>query len=144
MDLFENLQLLNEDSELYKGIFWITDVNDILSSKLYFQIPCNSAGDVSGNLNMNFTSKSGNNFNHENTWDKLSKKYTGNKPFNYYPRGRVEISNGKAIIYANPNIATDKVKEWCIDKFNLNEHNGIKKVIIKPDYSNHYKCYLDE
>ena len=27
---------------------------------------------------------------------------TKNKPYNYYPRGRVEIKNGKVSIYMNP------------------------------------------
>lgn len=143
MNLFENLQILNEDSQLYKGIFWIKDIDNIDDSKLYFQIPCNSNGDVDIDSNIDFTSKSGSNFNHKNTWNKLSKSYTDGKEFNYYPRGRVEISNGKAIIYANPNIVNDELKNWCINKFNLNKHNGINKVVVKPDYSEHYKSYLD-
>lgn len=144
MNLFENLQHVNEDSQLYKGIFWINDIDDINSSKLYFQIPCDSYGNIDNDSDINFTSKSGNNFNHKNTWNELEKKYTNNKDFNYYPRGRVEISNGKANIYCNPNIATDDLKNWCINKFNLNNHNGINKVKIIPDYSEHYKCYLDK
>lgn len=142
--LFEILQLIYEDSQLYKGIFWIKDINNISDSKLYFQIPCNSNGDViSNNDNIEFSSKSGKSFNHENTWKSLTKNDTDNKPFNYYPRGRVEINNNKAIIYCNQNIANNELKRWCIDKFNLNNHNGIKDVILKIDNSNHYKCYLD-
>lgn len=142
MNLFENLQILNEDSQLYKGIFWIKDIDNIKDSKLYFQIPCDSNGNINDN-NINFTSKSGKSFNHENTWKQLSKYDTNNKPFNYYPRGRVEINNNKAIIYCNQNIANDDLKQWCINVFNLNKHNGINNVIIKVDNSNHYKCYLD-
>ena len=37
---------LQEDSNLYRGIFWILDVDNIDSSNLYFQIPCNSEGVV--------------------------------------------------------------------------------------------------
>ena len=143
-NLFENITILNEDSNLYKGIFWIKDTDDISSSKLYFQIPCDSNGYITDSTDINFTSKSGNSFNHKNTWNTLTKRETDNKPFDYYPRGRVEISNGKAIIYVNPNIANDELKNWCIDKFNLTPHNGIKNVIIKPDNSNHYKCHLDD
>ena len=143
MNLFENLQKLEEDSQLYKGIFWITDIDNINSSQLYFQIPCSSNGLPDNDVNVEYSSKSGNNFNHKNTWNKLTKKETNGKDYDYYPRGRVEISNGKANIYVNPNIANDDLKNWCISKFNLNKHNGINKVVLHPDYSNHYKCYLD-
>ena len=54
-------------------------------------------------------------------------------------RGRVEIKrNGKAVIFLNPRIDNtyiDKIKtEFCL--------TDEPKVIY--DYSNHYKCYLDE
>lgn len=143
MNLFENLQTLKEDKNLYKGIFWIKDIDNISDSDLYFQISCNSDGTINDYINLDYSSKDGNNFNHKNTWNKLSKRETDNKSFDYYPRGRVEINNSKAIIYCNPNIANDELKNWCIDKFNLNKYNGINKVTINADYSNHYKCYLD-
>ena len=38
--------MLTEDSNLYRGIFWIPDVNNVEQSQLYFQIPCNSNGDI--------------------------------------------------------------------------------------------------
>lgn len=69
---------------------------------------------------------------------------TNNKKFNYYPRGRVQIANGKATIYANPNICTQDVMYFIIDMFNLSGSNGITKIRIIPDGSDHYKCYLDE
>ena len=140
MNLFEALR---KDGPLCKGIFWINDTDDIGASELFFTIPCDSDGNVI-DFDIAFSSKSGDNFNHKNTWNTLDKKLTNNKKYDYYPRGRVEISNGKATIYANPNIANDDLKEWCIDKFNLYDSNGIKKVIIKPDHSKHYKCYLDQ
>ena len=134
-----------EDKALYKGIFWIDDIDNIEASELFFKIRCDSHGNVENHdPDIDLTSKSGDNFNHEKTWAKLDRKLTHKKSFNYYPRGRVEISNGKAIIYANPNIANDDLKRWCIDKFNLTGFNGIKNVVIRPDFSEHYKCYSDE
>lgn len=134
---------LVESFDLYKGIFWITNLENIQNNKLYFQIPCDSNGTI---ITDNFVAnaKSGTTYNHENTWKLLSKQITQGKPFNYYPRGRVEITNQKAIIYLSPHIATEEVKNWVIDKFNLNSLNNIKTVKLIADGSSHYKCYLDD
>ena len=134
---------LVEDRELYKGIFWIVDLDNIENNKKYcFVIPCSSDG-TSTDFDYTYQAKSGDTYNHKKYWSMLPKEYTHNKPYNYFPRGRVEIANGKATIYLNPNIATQEVKEFIIDQFNLNEHNGIKKVRLFVDGSEHYKCYLD-
>ena len=135
--------VLNEDTQLQRGIFWITDVDNISSSKLYFTIPCDASGENVNDSEIEFTSRNGISYNHENTWKKLDSKTTDNKPFNYYPRGRVEIRNGKATIYCSPHIYGEELKSWCIDKFNLTGPNGIKKVIMNADNSEHYHCYLD-
>jgi hypothetical protein len=137
---------LNEDTNLYRGIFWIKDIDNIEQSDLYFQIPCDNNGNINDpEFSMpDLQSSTGkDNYNHKRVWNSLDKKYTDNKSFDYYPRGRVEISNGKATIYASPYIANDKLKNWLIDKFNLTPSNGIKKIRIIADGSEHYKCYLD-
>ena len=138
--------ILTEDKDLYRGIFWIKDIDNISNSQLYFQIPCNSNGDIDTDfrINDNWSSLGSDNYNHKNLWNSLDKKYTNNKPYNYYPRGRVEISRGIATIYCSPYIANEELKNWVINKFNLISHNGIKKVRIIADGSDHYKCYLDE
>ena len=136
---------LRESRDLSRGIFWITDIDNIDNNKLYFQIPCDKNGNVQSqpNVCLDLNAKSGTTYNHERTWSQLSSKYTQNKPFNYYPRGRVEIANGKATIYLSLHIATDEVKQWCIDKFNLTPVHGITKVRLVADGSAHYKCQLD-
>ena len=134
--------IIKEDSQLYKGIFWINDLEDIYNNKLYFQVPCDAFGEIDSDIELN--SKSGKSFNHENTWKKLSYKETNGEVYNYYPRGRVEIANGKAIIYCSPYICTDELKNWIIQKYNLTKHNGINSVRLVADGSNHYKCYLDK
>ena len=136
---------LTEDSNLYRGIFWIPDVNNVEQSQLYFQIPCNSNGDIDTDFEIStqMSSKNTQNYNHKNLWSTLPKKYTNNKPFNYYPRGRVEISRGIVTVYHSPHIPQDELKQWLIDKFNLTTHNGIKKIKMIADGSEHYSCYLD-
>ena len=140
------MQLINEDSQLYKGIFWIKDVDDIAQSILYFQIPVDASGTIEMDAldRLRLNSKNNDNYNHKLVWADLTSKETGGKPFDYYPRGRVEISNGKAIIYANPNVCSAELV-YCLKKFfNLTSHNGINSVRLIPDFSDHYKCYLDE
>ena len=134
------MKLIKE--ELSKGIFWIVDSTDINNNKDYcFTIPCNSEGVPNSTDGLN--SKNGETYNHQKYWALLNKRYTHNKPFNYYPRGRVEINRGKATIYLNPNIANDKVLNFITQQFQLTYHNGIEKIVLFPDHSSHYKCYLD-
>lgn len=135
----------NEDTNLYRGIFWIKDLDNLYNNDLYFQIPCDSNGNIDSDFEISTTMSSTNttNYNHQRVWNTLDKKYTDNKAYNYYPRGRIEIHNGIATIYASPYIDSNNIIEWTIDKFNLTEHNGIKKVRFIADGSEHYKCYFD-
>jgi hypothetical protein len=139
------MRILKEDIELNKGIFWIKNLDNIDSNKnLCFTIPSDINGNTLIDIDGNYISKNGETFNHEKTWSQLPKDITEGKPFNYFPRGRVEINNGKAIIYLNPNINDEEVKEFIINEFNLYPHNGIKSVRMISDGSEHYKCYLDK
>ncbi len=133
---------INEDSQLYSGIFWVPDIDEISDNTLYFQVPVDFDGNPIGDTT-HLNAKSGLTFNHERTWEQLPSRMTHNKKYNYYPRGRVIISHGKATIWVNPNLCCDAVRDWCIDRFNLTRHNGITNTVIRPDYSEHYKCYLD-
>ena len=142
-DVFEE-KPLTESKDLYKGIFWIVDLNDIEKNKDYcFQIPVSLDGTI---VSDNFISnaKSGSTYNHEKTWKTLSSKLTHNKPFDYYPRGRVEIKNGLVDIFLNPNINTPEIINFLKKEFNLNDYNGIKKFRVHSDNSEHYRCYLDK
>lgn len=111
-------------SEPLKGVFWIIE-GKILA------IP----------YNKNFSygvSRSGDTYVHKKIWNFVRPKGC-KKTYNYYPRGRVEIKrNGKSVIFLNPRIDDtyiDNIKTvFCL----MDE----PKVIY--DYSNHYKCYLDE
>lgn len=140
-------QQSQKDLNLYRGIFWIRDINNVYSSDLYFKIPCDTNGSIIDSdfkIPLSMSSKGNDNYNHKNVWNSLSRKKTGGKPFDYYPRGRIEIRNGTAVIYLSPYIPHDELREWLVDKFNLTPSNGIKKIKFNPDYSEHYKCYLDD
>ena len=130
---------------IYKGIFWIKDINDIRNTAVCIKEKCGLHGIFAGtrNMNENMLSKSKDNFNHQKAWNSLSKAITENKPYNYYPRGRVEIRNAQAVIFANGNIASERLKDWAVQEFGLTRENGIKAVTLKTDMSKHYLCCLD-
>lgn len=111
-------------SEPLKGVFWIIE-GKILA------IP----------YNKNFSygvSRSGDTYVHKKIWNFVRPKGC-KKTYNYYPRGRVEIKrNGKSVIFLNPRI-DDTYIDNIKTAFCLTDE---PKVIY--DYSNHYKCYLDE
>ena len=140
---------LNEAKQLCSGIFWVLSDNYDLSDYklLMFDIPCDLNGKPDNTQSIELNSKSGNTYNHKKLWEsevKNNNKYRpyNKKDYNYYPRGRVEISNNKATIFLNPNINkplfTDEIKE----KFGLSSYN-ISEIRINVDGSIHYQCFLD-
>lgn len=130
-------------TELYKGIFWITEVDDWSAEQLISRIQVTPAGKLINPEKLDLNSKNVDNYNHRLLWESLTSKTTHNKPYNYYPRGRIEIKHGKAMIYANPNICCEELVDFLVKRFGLTEDNGIAEVRLNPDGSNHYKCYLD-
>ena len=104
-----------------RGVFWIVD-----DKLLAFPF------DETATLGI---AKSGNTFNHKLLWEHIK---PCNKPFDYFPRGRVDYnSKGNAIIYMNPNVE-DKYIDEIKTAFGITS-----QPIIRYDYSEHYKCYLD-
>ena len=137
-------KLLTEDSELYRGIFWVVDEDNIEKNSDYcFKIITNADGSIIS-IDDSRIAKSGNTYNHELVWKSLPSKMTHGYPYNYYPRGRVEIRNGIAKIFLNGNINYEEVIDFIKDEFNLNSHNGIKKVQVIEDNSSHYLCHIDD
>ena len=136
--------MTDSDKRLYKGVFWITDLENMGENDLFFKIPVDSQGVIDPSVDrMSLNSKNNDNYNHKRLWERLGSKVTHGKEFDHFPRGRVEIANEKAIIYASPYICTEDIIDWIIDKFNLTEQNGIKSIRVVPDNSSHYKCHLD-
>lgn len=106
-----------------RGVFWI--VEGELKAYVF------ESGSEYG------VAKSGVTFNHKLLWPHV-RPAKCKKPYNYYPRGRVDYTNqGKPIIFMNPHVDEIFVSE-IIEYFELEE-----KPIIKYDCSEHYKCYLD-
>lgn len=132
-------------NELYKGIFWIKNLDNIYNNDTYYRLPCDEKGNIKESVyNQDVIAKTGNNFNHKKFWDTLPSSVTNNKSFDYYPRGRVEISNGKAIIFITQDLADYQkdVIDFIKEKFNLKVENGINKISVSFDGSNHYKSKM--
>ena len=119
-----------------KGIFWCANFDTECPELITVSAACDKNGD-SKEL-VRFSSKSGNNFNHRPEWECLDRSITAGRPFNYYPRGRVEIKNGKATVFLNPAINKECIVYRIMDAFELmtGELNCIN---IKSDGSSHYR-----
>lgn len=101
-----------------KGIFWCTDSDTEAPALITVSVACDKNGD-SKEL-VRFSSKSGNNFNHRLEWERFDRNITAGRPFNYYPRGRVEIKKRKVTVFLNP-----AINKECMKKINI----GIKKAM---------------
>lgn len=107
-----------------RGDFWIID------QKLY-------AFPFDGSY-IQGIAKSGKTYNHEKLWEYVRPRGC-NKPFDYYPRGRVDYNGkGRPVIYMSPHVDNSYVLE-IVKAFELME-----EAIIRFDYSKHYQCYLDK
>ena len=115
--------------ESSNGVFWIIDDEDRILA-----YPFGSADSPSG------VAKSGNTYNHKRLWSDLKPLGT-KKSYNYYPRGRVDWGNqGRPTIYLNPNIDESYINDIKLE-FGIRPSDKCK---IQYDYSDHYKCHLDD
>lgn len=116
---------------MYKGIFRaITDAPE--AYLLTVKVPCGADG-TSLDAGVTYSSKSGENFNHEAEWSKLPRKVTRGLPFTHYPRGRVEVRHGKTVVYLNPDINRAPWVEMIRREFGIGEARFIS------DGSRHYR-----
>ena len=120
-----------------KGIFWCRDFDTNHPKLIIVAVPCDENGLT--NEATAFSAKSGENFNHKTEWSKFDKGITQGKSFNYYPRGRVEIKNGRATIFLNPDIHSEPILRKIFDAFEIAERSGLKSIRIQRDGSWHYR-----
>ena len=131
------------------GIFWVISDNEDLTDYelLFFNVPCDVYGNATETPGIPLNSKSGASYNHNAVWDRHIKNNRRHKPYNkndynYYPRGRVEISNNKAVIYLNPHINQQHILMDIKAAFGLGEDN-ILKIRVVADSSTHYNCFIN-
>ena len=114
-----------KSAEQSNGVFWVID------DKLY-------AFPYSGDIYTDGIAKSGNTYNHERLWKDVAPTHCRSLPYDYYPRGRVQISpQGKPIVYMNPNVDSALLPE-------IKRQFGLRTdPEIHIDNSSHYRCHLD-
>ena len=122
-----------------KGIFWFIcgfnerDECDFSETEMIaFPVPWGRDGNVTGDWN----------YNHKKTWTSFVKHRKDLRKYgwNYFPRGRVEISGGRAFLYVNINIIRyENFKRDIMDRFHL---DGVAVRVI-VDNSRHYYCHED-
>lgn len=135
--------------ELSSGIFWVlTDDWELDSyTLLSFEIPCDIYGMPVGRHTVELNSKNGMTYNHKKVWETVVQKDSSyrpynKKPFDYYPRGRVQIAHNKAQIYLNQNIYTESVIKDIQTAFGLSTET-ISQIRVLVDNSAHYGCWID-
>lgn len=107
-----------------RGVFWLID-DEIVAFPF---IDDSTIG----------VAKSGVTYNHKLLWEDVKPKGC-KKPYNYYPRGRVDFTNkGQPVVYMNPNIDEDYISDIKVN-FGLRS-----EPVIRYDSSQHYKCHLDD
>lgn len=120
-----------------KGIFWVKNSDSAQPALITVSTTCSASGNSDSFVK--YSSKCGDNFNHKTEWQQLDRRVTNGFPYNYYPRGRVEIKNGKATIYLNPDINNEDVVKMIFDCFELNNVRELRSITIKSDGSEHYR-----
>ena len=130
-----------------KGIFWFPCSTDqegelvFTGEILALLIPCDEDGNPKAAAS--FNSKNGCNNTHKNSWRTVTagRKELRGIPWNYFPRGRVEISHGRAFLYMNPEILNcNDYLERIREKFGI----GHLDIRVRIDNSAHYQCTILE
>lgn len=79
--------------------------------------------------------------NHRRFWETLPHSLTGGMPYNYYPRGRVELRCEKAMVYLHPTLCTPEIFARIRQAFSLPDE---MQVSFKADGSRHYRSIQKE
>ena len=119
-------EVRKEDNMYFKGCFWFigNSVADILEGK--YTLVCNKII-CSYNGSVDRTRPTRKYETHESVWNENFAEQYGGVSYKYFPRGRVEVYNGKAYINLNsilnrPDIIDSIRKEYEIE--NLEERIG--------------------
>lgn len=133
-----------------KGIFWFpcfvgTEGELIFTGEIVaLLVPCGEDGnpEVPASLATHeYNSRNGRSNTHKDSWKAVTagRKDLRGIPWNYFPRGRVEISRGRAFIFMNPEILNcDNYLERIREKFGI----GHLDIRVRIDNSAHYQCTI--
>lgn len=111
-------EVRKEDDLYYHGVFWIVadSYRDIQRGNFAFvgeKIPCSYAGERTRD------SFDGRSKTHKSLWKANNGYGYSDKPYDYFPRGRVSIYQGTAYVNIHGLCNTPKVVNAIIREFNL-------------------------
>lgn len=122
----------------WKGVFWVIG-GKVVSEK----VSCDKFGTMVNDEDTGCLSETWSN-NHKKIWSTLPRTITQGKAYNYYPRGRVEIRNKKAIIFLNPCLCYKEMIRKIKMEFGLEKNKDLQDILVKADGSRHYRCHFEE
>lgn len=96
-----------------RGLFWYVD-----GELLCFPVSGEEADTVSNN--------------HRRFWETLPHSLTGGMSYNYFPRGRVELRHGKAVVYLYPSLCTPGIDIRIRHAFSLPDEVPLSLVAVLP------------
>lgn len=111
---------------LYRGIFWY---NPNKHSLISVKVKCNENGEA---LEKTDGFKE---LNHDVEWAKLPESVTLNHPYNYYPRGRVEIKNNEVTITLNSVLLKLDIQELILEVFEISGKPITTKTVADESYN---------
>ena len=124
-------------SALKRGVFWVTDIEN--AELIIAAAECDTNGSFITPPASEMLANSGCEFNHKRVW----KAHGRRESYNFYPRGRVQIRRGKAVIYCNPALCSERIISRVTAAFGLCAGNGISSVRVFADGSEHYKYFVN-
>ena len=113
-----------------------------------FSVDCDSYGNLLEIPRIPLNSANGKSYDHKWIWDNYVKHNWQYKPYNakeydYYPRGRIEVSRKNTVIYLSHCIRKSNIVKEIETAFGLTEYNGLRKSPETKIPPNEYKCYAD-
>lgn len=126
---------------LGKGLFWLVKNDEEKFELFCIKILCYRDGETLEKIETGECESE--KLNHERAWVQIDKQITKGKPYNFYPRGRVQIKKGKATIFMNPILHQKEILEKIITSFGLTAENGLTHIRVKHDNSYHYRFLIE-
>ncbi|MDR1204293.1 MAG: hypothetical protein LBL26_02285 [Peptococcaceae bacterium] len=122
---------------MYKGLFWLADDGGLIT----YRISCGADGTPEA-ADLPYNSRKGDSFTHKATWEEAAREQpraVRSKPWNHFPRGRVEIKAGKVTVYHHPALGSPEFEQRIRGAFAL---DGVPSLEVRfiSDHSNHYKA----
>ena len=141
-EAFADFEEQEKRDTLGKGLFWLVKNDEEKFELFCVKMLCYRDGETLEKIETGECESE--KLNHERAWSKLDKAVTQGKPYNFYPRGRVQIKKGKATVYLNPILNDGSIVDKICRSFGLTKENGIVDIRIKNDNSRHYQFLMEK